>query len=656
MTTNVAERLAALGDTLHTATAPITADEVRAATSTADDGLASGEVVLLNVRPASRRLWRTPLVVAAAAAVIIVGLAAVVQTRPNDDNDIATTVPLTSDGRATIVDVPTGWKLAGLSDFTDNGSDPALVSRVYAADAERPETGLAIEIMSYPSIAASPAFPSDVTAVDIGGASAKQYLDDQGRNTLAFERDDRWYVLLGQQVTDDQLVVAAEHARADADGDGAVIDPSGLPGGFVEIGSGFRSFRWLLPSSTASDSNPQVAWRQGNSFDGPYVSATSVLGDGLMAAQRLWSDRVDEIQIHGLPALVITGDGSTGVVWFEQGRTWFVTGYQVGTDVVVDFATKLSGVSDREWTAMHAALAPPAATSTNGGPAQPGSLVPSGTTVFPRIDGNLVTDLGRGPTYAYYSYSSAGIETAGSTWSGALRKQRADGTIDTVRITVTSPESALPHGDNPPGRKPGVSEWNYGSGSSLYTLIDSYDVTVDGTDIDLLYEVLDSIEPTTDDGQLSGYRFPNGLPAGLVEVARPFGRTFNTGAFPTVSIHNGALTMRIDPAPIENVLGDWPDLTGTATTALGIAHFDPSNDTGIIAIELANGGTLQLTSQDLTTDQMLALVPSIDLVDEATWQAEYHPRVAIVPVIVSTTTGQIETAATEPPPPPPTEP
>ena len=83
------------------------------------------------------------------------------------------------------------------------------------------------------------------------------------------------------------------------------------------------------------------------------------------------------------------------------------------------------------------------------------------------------------------------------------------------------PTGFTPFPDATQGRTPGILE-NLGDDiTSLTTTISGFPIVVAGDDIDLLYDVVNLVEPTVVDDQLDGYTFSGSLPSGLVELEAP---------------------------------------------------------------------------------------------------------------------------------------
>jgi hypothetical protein len=228
----------------------------------------------------------------------------------------------------------------------------------------------------------------------------------------------------------------------------------------------------------------------------------------------------------------------------------------VSADQLITFAEALRPATAAEWDAIVAAVAPPIACTGNqcSGTPEPGSIIPAGVDGFPAIDENLVPDDGRGATYAAYSYY---YSSGGSTWIGVVGAS-SDSTYDNlVNIQVSNSEDAeqLPV---EPGRTPDVGEYDYVDGVELVkTFPTGIAVIVQGRDIDVLYRLLDNIEPATTNGELTGYELIGDLPDNLIELERPYERGLQSGSFPVLYVHNGTVQIAVNSTPALSVVSGW---------------------------------------------------------------------------------------------------
>jgi hypothetical protein len=263
-------------------------------------------------------------------------------------------------------------------------------------------------------------------------------------------------------------------------------------------------------------------------------------------------------------------------------------------------------------------------------------VIPTGVTQFPIIDDAIVPDNGAGPTYAYYSYYSAGIETTGISWGGAVSATTAGGTPQTIRVTVSDPSSAeqIP---TVPGRTPDVAEYDYGDGTLLVTTTDNYTVVVQGHNIDSLYALIALVRPRIDHDRLAGYTIDAAQSDQFIEVSPPYAHDFATGAYPVVNVHNGAMTITVDPTPAlnmaTNLIGPLDSIT--TTHGNGYLYTAPNNAYLSLFITLDDGTTLHVESSKLDRQQLVAATDAIQLTNETTWRSRYQPSLAIVATVTS---------------------
>ena len=157
-------------------------------------------------------------------------------------------------------------------------------------------------------------------------------------------------------------------------------------------------------------------------------------------------------------------------------------------------------------------------------------------------------------------------------------------------------------------------------------------VIVQGRNIDQLYRVLDHIEPTSVDGDLSGYELTGELPDSLEELGAPFQRGLDNGSFPKLLIH-GSFDITILPGPPLPVVSGWlgpiEQLSIDGRTAL--FHSEPQNGFAFLAVTLADGNTMTLTGDGFSRQEMIDLAANVELLDEQAWKDRYDPILPILP-------------------------
>lgn len=160
-----------------------------------------------------------------------------------------------------------------------------------------------------------------------------------------------------------------------------------------------------------------------------------------------------------------------------------------------------------------------------------------------------------------------------------------------------------------------------------------------GRDIDQLYRVLENIEPTSVDGDLSGYELIGELPDSLEELGAPFQRGLDNGSFPKLLIH-GSFDITILPGPplpvVSGYIGPIEQLSIDGRPAL--FHSEPQNGFAFLAVTLADGHTMTLTGDEFSRQKMIDLADSVEFLDEQAWKDRYDPILPILPRTVAAPT------------------
>lgn len=205
----------------------------------------------------------------------------------------------------------------------------------------------------------------DANQVTVRGATAWLYDEPAGsERTVAFQDDETVFVLTGNQLSDDELLTAADHTMlADISSVGAVIDSAALPAGLVERAVGTTSEDPFVPLESLQHPPASIRWYNPQA-DG------AVPGDGdpmlwlgwriedpdLFPLHRLDYDTVTDTTVHGLPAFVATNNAPAylGVFWSEGGYTYTLGGWGLDPDTVIVAANQLRPATNTDWVTLEA--------------------------------------------------------------------------------------------------------------------------------------------------------------------------------------------------------------------------------------------------------------------------------------------------------------
>jgi len=626
MPTDTRTQLLDLGNDLRRDSTPITLDEIAGA------GHPAASVNLKRI-PSSRRnveratFARAAALVATAAAVVgLVVIAHRPDASPLADRPNSTVLPAPVAPAGALVldnDAP-GWELRGATVDQQATDAELFIRRIYATDDQRPEDGPSLVVESFDVDARTPELTTSTATVSIGVVDGFLFDRAAGGRGLVFETDGFWYDLTAYNLTDPQLVAAGEAAQRSDDGNGAVVDPSGLPDQLTTEAVGVVGEPWFLSLSAIDNPMSFVRWESGTrsmwlqSFEqDPTIDRF----------QRIGAATVVDTTVNGQPAFIRTIEGQAdfrSITWRTNGHAHSLGSLGVSEQDLVRFAETLRPATTVEWDAVLDAVAPPIACLgvECAGLPEPGSIVPAGVESFPTIDETLIPDDGGSLTYAQYSYFGD------TTWIGVLGVADPPILDDLVTVMVSTASDAEPL-PTQPGRSSDIAEYDYGTGIKLVrTLPDNTVVVVQGRDIDQLYRVLDNIEPTTIDGDLSGYELIGELPDSLEELSEPFRRGPDNGSFPKLLVH-GYFDITILPGPPLPVVSGW--LGPVEQLSVGgrpaLFHSEPQNGFAFVGVSLADGNTLALTGGGFSRQEMIDLANSVEFLDEQTWKDRYNnPR------------------------------
>lgn len=230
----------------------------------------------------------------------------------------------------------------------DAASD--LVRRWYTSTLTLPEASAWIALDSFPSDRMAPDAIGPVEQISVQGVVAELYEPRWiGDRAVTFTLNGTTYVLSGANLTDAELLQAAEHVGSAPDGYGAVIEDEGLVSGLAERAAGGVFETWFLDRSTFDAPSPSLR------VDGADASAwmTALHEDvELLDLHRLGFATVADITIHGQPAFTTTIDIQTeyrGVTWHEDGVTYLLGSNGLTDDEVIELAEALRPAALAEW-------------------------------------------------------------------------------------------------------------------------------------------------------------------------------------------------------------------------------------------------------------------------------------------------------------------
>lgn len=596
----------------------------------------------------------------AAAAVVLVGVGAIVVVqRPGSDTPA--TQPTTP--RADVVDPAPGGvmlldplpeTLADADVSALPGPDPVAtpvapdqdwIRRWYTTTIDRPEQSPHLDVSSLSTTQPVPPVADDATSVTVRGVDGWLYDDPFGPGrSVAFHDGQTMFVLTGYQLSDDELLFAADNTvLADASSVGAVVDSGALPAGLTERAVGTVFEKHFLPLEIQQHENPTIRWDAGDVS----VWMESIVEDpALVPLHRLGYDTVTDTTVRNQTAFVTTITAQpayVGVTWSENGITYLLGSNGLTADTVVDYANRLRPATRDEWNSL--LTNPPTisddapdpivvvATTTLNEPEETGPVesrtpVTGEPTSFPVLDHPAEGQTIR----ADVQRIEAGVTTPRSE---LLLGRRVDGGLtDAVAITA----QATPFGTSPAAGRPPVDTVVMGEpatvldrssipGDRIYVLWgpgpyflaegdDPLDL-LDRLDVGAIHAVVDA---GVDQPPLIG---GGPLPDRYELIAGPqiIGHTPTTAATltiqpdndtVTVSTHNPLIQIALNE-PLREITVDgqpaWTTLTSSATQEVTWQV----DDNTYIHIRTRSADPLELAD-------------NLDFVDADTWNTRYLPE------------------------------
>lgn len=306
----------------------------------------------------------------AAVAVIVLGIGALVAIR-RPDSATPDVAPATQPP-AQVADVAPGGPLvfdktpAVLQDAAFSASnrfEPAasgglagtinateLVRRWYTTDAAQPELGAWIAVDSFRGDLMAPGVPLEAEQVTVQRVDGHMFDAPVMTGTsVEFTVGDTTYVLTTGHLTDEDLLLAAEHVRPADDGYGAVIDPAGLVSGLTERAAGTMIESFFISRQALEHPIPQTQWYTADQN----VWVMALTDDpALLPLQRLGYATITDTTVHDHPAMLTTlGDFQPeyrGVTWSENGITYLL-GSNGFDDAIIEYANLLRPATRSEW-------------------------------------------------------------------------------------------------------------------------------------------------------------------------------------------------------------------------------------------------------------------------------------------------------------------
>jgi hypothetical protein len=237
-----------------------------------------------------------------------------------------------------------------------------------------------------------------------------------------------------------------------------------------------------------------------------------------------------------------------------------------------------------------------------------------------RIDSYPIIDW-KGPD-VLYGYRSVRTEDQG--WGGSIGVVDATGTPSVLVAIAAFPVGWVTFPDAQTGRVAGVGETRFDGGVTLSWSVGDIPFTMVGDDLDLMYQLIEHIEPIAGGTDRGGYRFVGGLPGGLSELEAPQHRVpMRTPSVNTEGVR-GVLSMSVEDGPILATLAGGGVLKPQSITINGLHGYRSTTGRPVIVLAPATDETLWLSSETMTFEELQGVAERVQLVDEATFRAKYN--------------------------------
>ena len=204
---------------------------------------------------------------------------------------------------------------------------------------------------------------------------------------------------------------------------------------------------------------------------------------------------------------------------------------------------------------------------------------------------------------------------------GVLHPDRAPTSVVAVHVFPAGWDTSFP--DSRPGRVAGVEETAVTNGNTTLTWkVGDIPVAATGNDVDLMYQLVDLVEPVAATVQRGGYQFNGPLPNGSSELEAPYHRIAMRS--PLVANDDGTFSVAVEQGPVLNVLAGGGSTTLDRVTINGLNGYKSTTGDPTIALAITSDETLYLSARTLTMEQLTAIAQGVTITDGASWRAHYE--------------------------------
>jgi hypothetical protein len=248
--------------------------------------------------------------------------------------------------------------------------------------------------------------------------------------------------------------------------------------------------------------------------------------------------------------------------------------------------------------------------------------------VWPLVDADVVDQLdvdeALGSTYIR-SYPS---------WAGALGVPDEYGDVSQV-ITIDVfdngfiPPTLPPFGENAVPRRDDVLELGLTGATGLYLQVNGHTVALIGNDVDLMYSIIDLIQPDFE----RGYTIDGPLPGGLKEIDAPVRADDSDGPSVVFNTNDEGSIANLDvteSGALAAVGRSGPLLANAVTVGGRSGYVSAVGRQVTVALALDDTHAITISSDRLSTEALIALLEAITYTDRGEFEAYYGTGPSLV--------------------------
>lgn len=222
-------------------------------------------------------------------------------------------------------------------------------------------------------------------------------------------------------------------------------------------------------------------------------------------------------------------------------------------------------------------------------------------------------------------YGGFGVFEQDPFFAGTVGLIGADRTPNDLIAVAAFPQGFEPLSGALPGRLAGVDEARFETGATLTWKVDDVSFSMVGKDLDLMYELLDRVQP----GE-HGYELVGDLPGGLVELEAPYRHSVPwTSDVATGEEAAVQFNVSVQEGPVLSSLVSGGVTEMRPVMINGLDGYEATTGRPVIGLAVSTDETLWVSSETMSRAELTELAGQIRLVDEAAYREHYGLGVAV---------------------------